>query len=275
MLSSNYITHLTVIRTDLVRQVGGLNPDMDGAQDWDLFLRIVERTDKIGHIPQILYHWRENAGSTSQDIWAKPYAPPAQLRAIRDHLSRNRFDEAETFFNSSGFIRVKWLSNPKLKVSIIIPTRGATNLFQRCLTTIQNKTLYSNYEVIVVNNGEQLPKEFQYYQRAESDPRVKVVHFEGPFNYSKVNNFGVQQTEGDLLLFLNNDTQIISPDWLDELVMWCARKDVGAVGAKLLKPNGVIQHAGVIIGLTGFAGHIFGEMPEKSMDHLWFSRMVS
>ena len=262
MLSANYLTHLTMARASLVRQLGGLDPQTDGAQDWDLFVRISERTQKIAHIPKILYHWRDAGGSTAGDIWAKPYAPPAQLRVISAHLRRLGLAEAEAFFDSSGFIRVRWPFERR-KVSIIIPTNGSNALLEACVDSILAHTGYPDYEILIVNNGKRLPAEFPYYQRLMRDRVVQVLHYPGPFNFSAVVNFGAAHASGELLLFLNNDTRVASADWLDELAMWALRPEIGAVGAKLLKDDRAIQHAGVILGLSGFAGHIFGDCLEN------------
>ena len=267
MLSANYITHLTVARTELVKAVDGFDPQMDGAQDWDLSLRLSERTQKIGHIPKILYHWRDTQGSTADNIWAKPYAPPAQLRAISSHLNRLGLPEATAFFDPSGYIRVKWAANREKKVSIIIPSNGANPLLEKCIRSILGCTSYPNYEMIIVNNGDRRPAEFPFYTELEADRRVRVVHYETapnlPFNYNAVNNFGAGLATGAYLLFLNDDIEVITPDWLDELVQWAEREEIGVVGAKLLRPDGSIQHAGVIIGLSGFAGHIFAGQAEN------------
>jgi GT2 family glycosyltransferase len=262
MLSANYITHLTVLRAALARELGGFDPQVDGAQDWDLFLRVSERSSKISHIPKILYHWRDSPNSTAHNIWAKTYAPEAQLSSITSHLRRSGYPQAQAFFDTTGYIRVKWAYSRELKVSIIIPSRGASQLLKRCVDSILAKTDYPNFEIIIVNNGPRQPDEFPYYQALSEDNRCKILHNEAPFNYSAANNYGAKFASGGILLFLNNDTEMLSPDWLDELVMWVAHAEVGIVGAKLLRPDGLIQHAGVIIGLTGFAGHIFGDMPE-------------
>jgi GT2 family glycosyltransferase len=267
MLSANYLTHLTVIRAARVREAGSFDPRMDGAQDWELFMRVSEKTQKIAHIPKILYHWREAGGSTASDIWSKPYAPPAQLRVIGEHLNRQGLPEARAFFDASGYIRVHWALEQKRKVSIIIPSNGANELLETCIGSILDGTAYPNYEIVVVNNGPRRPEEFDYYRRIETDPRVRVLHYAAgdgeTFNYNSVNNFGARAASGDLLLFLNNDTRVIAPDWLDELVLWAEREEIGVVGAKLLHPDGTIQHAGVVIGLSGFAGHIFAGQPEN------------
>ncbi|MFC2025809.1 glycosyltransferase [Chloroflexota bacterium] len=262
MLSANYITHLTVVRTALARDLGGFRSEYNGAQDWDLYLRISERTDKITHIPKILYHWRDNQNSTAGNIWSKDYAPPAQLLAIKDHLKRQGHTNPDVFFTNAGHIRVSWKPKEKRKVSIIIPSKGYNSLIKKCIHSILRKTDYNKYEIVIVNNGDRHPDEFTEYQRLIQDSRITVVHFEGSFNYSAINNYGAKFATGTLLLFLNNDTEVLESDWLDELVMWADSDGVGAVGAKLLKPNGSIQHAGVIIGLTGFAGHMFMGQPE-------------
>ncbi len=262
MLSANYITHLTVVRTSLVRAVGGFDGEMDGAQDWDLFLKVSERTSKIAHIPKILYHWRDSRDSTASNIWAKDYAPAAQLRAIKVHLTRLGQSGVQVFFDPSGYIRVQWKFDRRKKVSIIIPSNGANATLERCVNSIIKGTDYPNFEIVIVNNGSKRPEEYPYYRSISADGQVKVIHDDRPFNYSAVNNLGAQSASGDLFLFLNNDTEIFAQDWLDELVMWAQRETVGIVGAKLLHPDGSIQHAGVIIGLTGFAGHIFGGQAE-------------
>jgi GT2 family glycosyltransferase len=266
MLSANYLTHLTVARTALVREVGGFDPHLDGAQDWDLFLRLSQHTRSIIHVPKILYHWRASPDSTATNIYHKPDAPQAQTRTIQAHLDRLGFSEAQAYFDPSGYLRVRWAFDRQVKVSIIIPTRGASQMLKTCIRSILQLSTYPAYEIMLVNNGPRLPEQIPYFQRLlKNHPaaRIKIVHFPGAFNYSAANNYGAQHANGEVLLFLNNDTRVFSPDWLDELSMWAQRPEVGAVGAKLLRPDGSIQHAGVILGLTGFAGHIFGGLPEN------------
>ncbi len=263
MLSANYITHLTVIRKSRIEQVGYLRSAFDGAQDWDLFLRVAERSGSIVHIPAVLYHWRDTVGSTAGDIHRKQYAPKAQLRAIREHLQRQGMLAPDAFFTSSGFIRVRWHLKAKPRISIIIPSNGANTLLRRCVESIREKTRYPDYEVVIVNNGEKTPEQFAYYAHLSRDARFRVIH-DGrkPFNYSAVNNRGAASATGEVLVFLNNDTVVLSEDWLDEFAMWTERPSIGVVGAKLLLPDRTIQHAGVIVGLTGFAGHVFAGLPE-------------
>jgi len=262
MLSANYITHFTVIKRELVLEAGGFRSEFDGAQDWDLFLRIVEKEIEVGHIAKILYHWRDSSTSTATDIKVKPYASEAQLKAIKEHLMRTGRKFPEAFLHKSGFIKVKWEFQEKGKVSILIPTRGAGPLLENCIQSIVNLTEYPDYEVIIINNGENTPEAFPYFQDLKSSDRIRVIHYQGTFNYSAVNNYGVENSSSDYILFLNNDTEVLEGDWLDEMVMWASLPTIGAVGAKLIRPNGKIQHAGVVLGLTGFAGHIFGDQDE-------------
>lgn len=264
MLSSNYITHLTVARTALLRRVGGFDPALDAAQDWDLFLRLSEQARRIHHIPKVLYHWRASPASTAEGIWQKPEAPAAQTRAVARHLQRLGLPGAQAFFDPSGYLRAKWDFDRTRKVSIIIPSRGPSRLLKACVGSILRHTQSPHYEIIIVNNGPQRPEQSTDYRRLSADPRLRILHMDGPFNYSAANNLGARQASGEILVFLNNDTQVLASDWLDELSMWAQRPEVGAVGAKLIHPRGVIQHAGVILGLSGFAGHIFGGLPENT-----------
>ncbi|MCA1553355.1 MAG: glycosyltransferase family 2 protein, partial [Chloroflexi bacterium] len=257
MLSANYMTHLTLVRTALMREVGGFCTETDGAQDWDLFLRLSEHTTRIAHIPQILYHWRDAPQSTAMDTSRKPYAREAQLQVIGAYLLRQGLHEGRAFMDRSGFIRVEWSYDQTRLVSIIVPSNGANALLRRCVTSILERTRYPNFEIVVVNNGARRAREFANFARWQEDARVCVVDDERAFNYSAVNNFGARNAHGDVLVFLNNDTEVLSPDWLDEILMWLEREEVGVLGAKLLLPNGSIQHAGVVLGLDGFAGHVF------------------
>ena len=263
MFSANYITHLTVLRTALVRQVGGFDPSTDGAQDWELFFRVLNATDRIAHIPKVLYHWRETAQSTANNSEAKPYAAQAQLVCIENQLKKQGLTEVKSFFDPRGGIHVKWLTEQE-KVSIIIPTKGVNDLLKNCLSSILTRTDYPDYEILVVNNGPEQPEAFPYFQEISQDPRVRVIHFDGNFNYSRVNNYAASRAQGKYILLLNNDIEVLTEDWLGEMVQWASLPEIGAVGAKLLRPNGLIQHAGVVVGMGGFAGHIFADMPEST-----------
>lgn len=262
MLSANYLTHLCIIRKHLVDEAGGFLPEMDGAQDWDLFFRATEKTGEIFHIPKILYHWRTNANSTALSWEAKPFASPAQLVAVQHHLQRTHLS-ADVSFDVSGLIRVKWEVTGDTRVSIIIPTKDNLQMLQRCLDSILQRTSYKNFEIILIDTGSTDPMIFEYYKEVSGEPRIQIINYDAPFNYSAVNNLAARYANGDVLLFLNNDTEILASEWLEEIVGWIKQQEIGVVGAKLLKPDGSIQHAGVILGLQGFAGHVFAGAPEN------------
>ena len=229
---------------------------MDGAQDWDLALRCTEKNPQIYHIPRILYHWRQVPGSAASAVDAKPWAFDAQVRCIQTHLQRLGVQHAQVVSPSLGSVRVLWPTTG-MKVSIIIPNKDKVELLRPCLTSLLTLTSYPNYEIIVVDTGSTKAETHLYYADLATEPHVHIVKFTGPFNYSIVNNFGVSQATGDLLLFLNNDTQVLEADWLTELVGWAERPEVGIVGCKLIRPNGTIQHAGIIMGLEGHGSHVF------------------
>lgn len=262
LLSANYLTHC-VIRRSLYEAVGGCDPEMDGTQDWDLVFKITERTPRIHHIPQVLYHWRRAPGSAATTERAKPYVFDRQLRAVTQHLERIGVAQPTATFTEHPLVpqlRVTWPVKDEL-VSIIIPTKDKLHLLKRCIDTLTAKTTYRNFEIILVDTGSVEKRTLAYYNALKANPqlqgRFKVVEYTGQFNYSRANNVGVAQSNGSLLLFLNNDTEIIQPDWLEEMVRWAQRPEIGIVGAKLLFPSGYIQHAGVVMGIGGHAGHVF------------------
>ncbi len=261
LLSANYLMH-SVVRGELFVAVGGFATNADGAQDWDLALRCIERSTAIIHIPKILYHWRQLSGSTAATYEAKPYVFDNQLRIVAEHLQRQGIARAKARFASPGVLQVSWPTQNS-RVSIIIPTKEKIALLRPCLDSLLQLTAYEHYEVILVDNGSQQAETLAYYAELRDDPRVRILDYAEPFNYSAANNFGAAQASGDLLLFLNNDIEILHPDWLEELVRWAERPDIGVVGTKLLYPDGRIQHAGVIIGMEGHASHVFWGVPEQ------------
>lgn len=262
MLSANYLTHLCVIRKRLADQIGGFNPEVDGAQDWDFFLRLCAATDKIAHLPQVLYHWRVWGNSVASGIAAKPYALQAQQHAIEAHLQRQGLT-AHTSFDERGWLRVTWPVTQQTKVSIIIASSGQRARLQSCLTALLERTAYRNFEVLLVHHGARNRATTGFYRQLANDERVRVLDYEGPFNWAAVNNFGARHSRGQALLFLDENTEALEQDWLEELVRWTERPEIGAVGGRLLRPDGTIQHAGVIIGLNGLAGHLFAGEPAQ------------
>jgi GT2 family glycosyltransferase/glycosyltransferase involved in cell wall biosynthesis len=260
LLSTNYLMHSVICR-DLLVELGGFDPAMDGAQDWDLALRITEKPRKIAHIPQVFYHWRQVPGSAASDANAKPWAFVAQKRCIEAHLRRLGVSNPQVDFPSLGLVHIRWPLSWG-KVSIIIPTKNKIELLRACLKSIVEQTTYPDYEIILVDNGSTDPDTLEYYERLRDDPRIKILDFPGPFNYHLINNTAAHQAQGEILVFLNNDTEVLEPAWLEELAGWAERSQVGVVGTKLLRPGGSIQHAGIIMGLAGHGSHIFEGAPE-------------
>lgn len=264
-LSHNCISHLGVFETVLVRQVGGFRKGFEGSQDWDLALRCIEQVshDKICHIPRVLYHWRAIPGSTALAPQEKDYAHEAGIRAIAEHLVRT--GSAGCVAEKPGYrgnYRVRYsLPTPPPLASILIPTRDGMEHLTRCIDSIIRRSTYPNYEIIVVDNQSSDPAALEYLRKLEHERTARVVHFDAAFNYSAINNFAASQSSGSVLVLLNNDIEVITPDWLEEMVGQALRPEVGAVGAMLYYPNETIQHAGVITGVHGAAGHPYAGKP--------------
>ncbi|CAD5961577.1 hypothetical protein PCC9214_03223 [Planktothrix tepida] len=263
--SRMYTCHLGTYRHSIIKEIGGWRIGYEGAQDYDLVLRFTEKTEKIYHIPKILYHWRMHPGSAAGGTEAKPYAYLASQKALQDAIDRRgEKGEIQGIPGFLGHHLVRYEISEYKRVSIIIPTRDLGKVLDRCLESIFTKTGYPNYEVILIDNGSvesytaQLIE--QWYQKEPE--RFKCYRLDIPFNFSKINNYGVSQATGDYLLFLNNDTEAITSDWLNAMVEQVQRPAIGAVGALLLFPDNTIQHAGVIMGLGGVAGHPYYNMPQ-------------
>lgn len=267
LLSQNYICHLCCIRTDLVRKVSGFRKGFEGCQDWDLFLRISEllQENEIVHIPEILYHWKMSRGSTSTGVDAKDYVYENSLKTIESGLERRKIQASvELTGIPNNYIRIRYKVPKPPLVSIIIPTRDRYDLLKVCIDGILNKTSYQNFEILVLDNESREKKTLEYLDELNSDKRVRIIRISGSFNYSRINNFGVEDSVGDLVLFLNNDIEPINEDWLREMVSHAIRPEIGCVGAKLLYPNNTVQHAGIILGLGGVAGHAFRKFPKEA-----------
>lgn len=256
----NYICHLFVAKKTLIDKVGMLRREFDGAQDYDFIFRCVEEAgeERIHHIPKILYHWRSHEDSTSENPESKLYAFDAGQRAVQAHYDRIGVPVKVSKGEFLGLYRIKFLLEKEPLISIIIPNKDHIDDLKRCMDSIEKRSTYRNFEFIIVENNSEDPETFAYYQQLEAtNPRVHVVYWKGIFNYSAINNFGVQYAHGEYLLLLNNDTEIINEDCLEELLGYCTREDVGAVGARLYYEDDTIQHAGVVIGFGGIAGHCF------------------
>ena len=255
--SHNLVTHLAFYRSDLMGEVGGLRDAYAGAQDYDLVLRVIERIQpaQIVHVPFILYHWRAHAGSTATaDLNIKPYAMLAGERALNDHFKRTGV-KAKAQFVGHGYRVRHRLPQPAPKLSIIIPTRNKVELVRMCVESIREKSTYKNYEILLMDNGSDDPEALAYFAEQAKTDSFRVIRDDSPFSYSAINNLGASQATGEVLCFLNNDIEVIAHDWMEELVSQACRPGIGAVGAKLLYPNTTIQHAGVVLGIGGWAGH--------------------
>jgi len=263
LLGQNCLSHMTMLRRAAVESVGGYREGTEGSQDWDLVLRLSEaaRPDQIVHVPHVLYHWRAHQSSTAANLSSKPYALRAGGKVVADHL-RRRGLAADTITNAAtGLVRVKWrLPETVPKVSILIPTRDGV-YFQRCIESILRGTGYADYEIVVIDNGSTSPEMLNYLRRHES--WLRVVRDEREFNFSRLVNMGVEHCNGELICLLNDDCEVVHYDWLEEMVGQVLQDGVGAVGAKLLYGDGRIQHAGIVLGLGGVAGH-----PHKYADRL-------
>ena len=264
--SNNYITHFFVAERMLVEEVGGEDGEYNGAQDYDLILKCMERAKGIAHIPRILYHWRVHKASTADNPASKMYAFDAGKRAIEDHLKRCGEIGKVSHEKDLGFYRVKYQVQGSPLISIIIPNKDQVESLDKCLRSIE-KSSYKNYEIIIVENNSTEDETFAYYKKIESD-KIRIVYWSDEFNYSAINNFGVKHARGDYLLLLNNDVEVITTDWLEELTANCQRKDVGIVGARLYYPDDTIQHAGIVIGIGGVAGALFVGMPRMFTGYL-------
>ena len=270
--ANNYICHFSMFDADLLKKTGLFRPEYDGSQDHDMILRLTEEAKHVCHIPKILYYWRSHPNSVAADIGAKTYAIDAAKRAVHDHM-RDYYGievEVESTRAFPTIFQIKYPINGEPLISIVIPNKDHVEDLRRCITSIEKKSTWKNYEIVVVENNSVEQSIRDYYKELESDPKVKIVTYEGGFNYSSINNVGVKETKGEYLLFLNNDTEVISPDWMEQLLMYAQRKDVGAVGAKLYYADNTIQHAGVVIGLGAHrsAGHTHYKMPREHLGYM-------
>jgi GT2 family glycosyltransferase len=276
-LSRMYTCHFGVYRRALVEAVGRLRPEFDGSQDYDLVLRLTERTSRIHHIPKVLYHWRVHPASTASTVAAKPYATEAAERAITEAIARRgEPGRASVRPDAPGTYIVRYQIRDRRKVSVIIPTRNHGEDVDRCLTSVFNKNTYDDFEIVLLDNGSDDRASMQTFEKwVKYDSRVKLVRYDAPFNFSRINNHAVEHADGNYLLFLNNDTEVISSDWMEAMVEQAQRPSIGAVGCLLLYPDGTIQHAGVIVGLGGVAGHSHKHFPGDAPGYFYTLRAVN
>ncbi|MCR5478038.1 MAG: glycosyltransferase family 2 protein [Lachnospiraceae bacterium] len=292
--ANNYICHFSafsrkLLESDPLFQKEGelFRTRMDGSQDHDMILRLTSRAEHVVHVPKLLYYWRSHKGSVASDISAKSYAIEAARRAVADHLEscgfRNFTIESTRAFETIFRIRYEIQGNPL--VSILIPNRDHEEDLRRCIGSILEKSTYRNFEILILENGSTREGILSYYREleclgGEGGPKIRILTYDREFNYSAVNNFGAAQAKGAYLILLNNDTEVASPGWIEELLMYAQRPDVGAVGAKLYYPDRTIQHAGIVLGLGAHrtAGHVFYGFEGRNLGYmgkLWYQQNVS
>lgn len=270
--ANNYICHFSAFARRLLDGTELFRSEFDGSQDHDMILRLTSRAKCVVHIPKLMYYWRSHAGSVASDINAKTYAIEAAKGAVAAHLKAQGFKNfsitSTKAFETIFQIKYEILGNPG--VSIIIPNRDHLEDLSRCVTSILERSTYDNFEIIVVENNSTTEEIFAYYQKIQENPAVKVITYKGDFNYSRINNLGVTQATGEYVILLNNDTQVITPDWIEEMLMYAQRKDVGAVGAKLYYEDRTIQHAGVVLGLGAHrtAGHSHYRVASQNLGYM-------
>lgn len=270
--ANNYICHFSVFSRELLDGTELFRTQFDGSQDHDMILRLTDNAKKIVHVPRVMYYWRSHAGSVASGIEAKPYAIAAAKGAVAEHLKKHGFDgfaiSSTRAFATIFRIQYQILGRPK--ISIVIPNKDHVEDLKRCVTSILEKSTYDNFEIIIVENNSETSEIKEYYETLKENEKIKIVTYEGGFNYSAINNFGVRFADGEYILLLNNDTQVITPNWLEELLMYAQRKDVGAVGAKLYYGDHTIQHAGVILGLGAHrtAGHCHYKQERQNLGYM-------
>lgn len=269
--SQNLISHLGVYRTDVVKKIGGFRAGFEGSQDYDLALRCTEHISatQILHIPRILYHWRMHDASTALTSQNKPYAMQAGEKALNDHFKRQHINARAELINFGYRIHYA-VPEPQPLVSLIIPTKNGLRLLRQCIDSILKKTTYHHYEILIIDNGSDDPATLEYLHALSSESKIRVITDNRPFNFSALNNNAVKSAHGEFIGLLNNDVEVISPDWLAEMISIASQPQVGAVGARLWYPNDTLQHGGVILGIGGVASHLHKDMPRG--EYGYFSR---
>lgn len=268
LCSNNYICHLLTVRTQLAKQVGGMRPEFDGAQDHDFIFRCTEQARRVVHIPKILYHWRIHKGSTADNPMGKQYAVQAGKRAVEAHLKRKGLSGTVEPLKDLGFYRVTYQVQGSPLISIVIPNKDEKEMLERCLDSIRTLSTYENYEILIVENNSVTEEIRDYYKSLEKQTNIRVIEWDRPFNYSAINNFGISQARGDYIICLNNDITVISPDWMQKLLANCQRPQVGVTGARLYFPDNTIQHAGIALGIGGVAGSLFVGMDRRRTGYM-------
>lgn len=269
--ANNYITHFSVFRKEIMDKLEGERSKYDGAQDYDLILRMSEIAKNIIHIPKVLYHWRIHPNSTAEMPDAKPYAYEAGRQAVQDHIERLGLKGTVEFGETPGVYQVQYdvIGNPK--VCILIPNKDAIDILKTCIESIQKLTTYKNYEIVIIENNSTEEKTFEFYKSLEKNKTIKVVYYpKKGYNYAGIINYGVRNCDGEYVVQLNNDTELITPNWIEKMLGFAQREDVGAVGARLYYPDGSIQHAGIVVGICGLAANMLTGLPKGN--HGYFAK---
>jgi GT2 family glycosyltransferase len=272
-MSMNYIGHLAIFSRQLLDNIGGFRCGFEGAEEYDLVLRASERARKIARIPKVLYHRRDVTASAKAPEGQKLAANDGGIRALEEALARRgKSGSVEPLLTETYRVRYRLAGNPL--VSIIVPTKNKFRLLRRCLESIEQRSTYGNYEIIVVDNGSTQPAARKYLDSIRKKPNHKVLSFDQPFNYSRLNNFAAEHARGQFLLFLNNDTEVITPDWLEEMIGHAQYAEVGAVGAKLIYADGRVQHGGIILGIGDIAAHAFYGVKSSELGYMGLAQVV-
>ena len=269
--ANNYITHFSIFRKEIMDRLEGERSKYDGAQDYDLILRMSEIAKNIIHIPKILYHWRIHPNSTAEMPDAKPYAYEAGRQAVADHIERLGMKGTVEFGATPGVYQVQYdvIGNPK--VCILIPNKDAIETLKVCINSIQKLTTYTNYEIVIIENNSTEKETFEFYDSLKENEKIKVVYYpEKVFNYSGIINYGVKNCDGEYVVQLNNDTELLTPNWIEKMLGFAQREDVGAVGGRLYYPDESIQHAGIVVGICGLAANMLTGLPKDS--HGYFAK---
>lgn len=270
--ANNYITHLSVFKKELMNKIGGFKDEYNGAQDYDVIIRATENTNNIVHIPKVLYHWRVHPNSTAMVADAKPYAYEAGIKVLEDHLKRvDLKGKVAHGGDIPGVYEIEYEIIGEPKVSIIIPNKDSIKLLKNCINSILKLTTYKNYDILIIENNSENQKTFDYYEVLKKFNNVKILTYqEKGFNYSKIINFGVKNSDADYILQLNSDIELLTPNWLEKFIGFAQRKDIGAVGARLYYEDKSIQHAGISIGICNLAANLLTNTPYGM--HAYFGR---
>lgn len=270
--ANNYICHFSVFKKELLEGESLFRTEFDGSQDHDMILRLTARAKKIVHVPKLMYYWRSHKGSTAADINAKSYAIAAAKGAVSDHLTKAGFRNFEITSTKAfeTIFRIRYEITGRPMISVVIPARDRAEDTGRCVRSILERSTYDNFEILIMDNGSTEKETADLYRELSEKDNIRILHDDGDFNYPRLNNEAVAEAKGEYVLLLNNDTEVITPDWMEELLMYAQRPDVGAVGAKLYYPDHTIQHAGVVIGLGAHrtAGHVHYRVGQENLGYM-------